>query len=222
MAEADLYPAVVKWLKKEQRCFEARANTGVQLGRIDAIGLRDTGRELTGDTELVAVEVKAGNQPFGTAAGQAHGYSAYADRCYLADLRTQPFSDDEKEIASHLHIGLIAIRQLARGFKVTEVLGAPRTLPIESRRLEVAEKLGYSRCTVCHSMFRRGTLVEWSANIRRQGIRGGALARAAEEEKGLVYWLTERDTRSGVARRLNYYRRYVCADCVSGLFSETA
>src|SRR5687768_3129010 len=113
--ERDLYPKVQRWMEKQQGCFVSGINTGISHGRIDVVGLRDIGGNLSGKAEVVSVEVKAGRQPFATAAGQAYGYTAYADRAYLADYRTAspPFRTGEVAIASRLGIGLLAIR--ARG-----------------------------------------------------------------------------------------------------------
>jgi hypothetical protein len=46
--------------------------------------------------------------------------------------------------------------------------------------------------------------------------------RAAEQEKGFVYWLDERSRRDKAAadKELIYHRRYVCPDCVFNLFGE--
>jgi hypothetical protein len=156
------------------------------------------------------VEVKAGYQPFATAAGQAHGYSVYADRCFLADVRDggPPFDQKEIAIASALGIGLLAIR---RG-KVAQVLAAPQTRPIESLRLELLEKVGLSVCSLCRSLFTRGKESNWSAGISRAGI-----VKAAERDKGFVYWLYGQQKQRNDERTYVYQRRYLCRDCVSVL-----
>ena len=90
-AEKDYYEPVGKWAKRSLGCFDK----GLRHGRIDVIGLRDAGGRLSGRAEVVAIEVKRGNAPFATSVGQAHGYSIYADRCYLADVRPTGFSEAE-------------------------------------------------------------------------------------------------------------------------------
>src|SRR5947208_1742387 len=114
-------------------------------GRIDVLGIRDTGGDLSGSAELISVEVKAGRQPFTRAAGQAYGYSVYAERCYLADVRRgrPPFRDEEIAIASRLGIGLLAV---GAGNRIQEVLSSPVHEPIQAMRLQAIEKLGYSEC----------------------------------------------------------------------------
>lgn len=219
-AEVDLYPAVERWVKRRFGCFATGTNTGIRYGRIDVVGVRDTGGVFTGSTELVSVEVKAGRQPFATAAGQAHGYSVYAERCYLADVREgrERFSQDELDIAAALGIGLLAIRP--RG--IEEVLTAPIGQPIDRLQLQVLAQLGHGVCTICGSVFALGTgRGSWS-RMRRQNQQGTALPKAVAEEKGLVYWLEEVGVRSGkvTVDGYVYHRRYVCPDCAWGLFAS--
>ena len=155
--ENQLYPAVETWLKNRMGCYATGINTGIRYARIDAVGIRDVGGDLSGLSEVVAIEVKRGVTPFSNAVGQAHSYSVYADRCYLADSQTKPYSDEEIRIASHLGVGLLAISTNARGARqVKKILTAPVTRPLDGMRLLVAEKLGYSQCTICNSMFKRG------------------------------------------------------------------
>jgi len=88
------YPLIEKFLRKRFNCFVTAQNRGTNFGRIDVIGLRDIGGDLSGAIEIIRVEVKDGNQPFNTATGQAYSYSIFAERCYLADSRSgvNPFS----------------------------------------------------------------------------------------------------------------------------------
>lgn len=83
-SELKLYPPVAKWLERYKGCFATGTNTGLRWARIDVIGLRDIGGHLSGSTEVIAIEVKRDGVSFGNALGQAHSYSVYADRCYLA------------------------------------------------------------------------------------------------------------------------------------------
>ncbi len=141
--EADLYPTIARWARRQFKCFDVKINTGPQIGRVDVCGLRDIGGDFSGRVELIGIEVKAGRQPFNTAAGQAHGYSVLAERCYLADLRsdTRGFSEDETAIASRLGIGLIAIAPSGR---ISEVLSAPASEPIDRLRLQLIRQMGYA------------------------------------------------------------------------------
>jgi hypothetical protein len=211
--EHRLYPVVASYLRRSFECYATGMNRGTRHGRVDVIGVRDTGKDLSGSFEVIGVEVKAGYQPFSTAAGQAYGYSVYANRCYLADSRqgSRPFSLDEIDIASTLGIGLLAIS----GSRVTQVLAAPGRLPIQSLQRELLHKLGYSVCVLCESLFRHASDGKWRSEISRAGF-----TKAAEREKGYIYWLFDlnkrrkKDARSYVAQR-----RVVCKDCVKA-FNE--
>lgn len=220
--ERDLYVGVARWLRLRYGCFATKTDIGIRYGRIDVVGLRDIGGELSGAGEVVSIEVKPGRRPFATAAGQARGYSVYAQRCFLADIRTKTpaFSDDELEVATQLGIGLIAIGER----RITEVLSSPRHAPVERLQLLVIERLGYSLCAVCRSFFRRGDGDSRWNRITRSSSRAGPL-RAAKEERGYMYWLDEvarRNPSRSQNREIVYHRRYLCPDCVENLFWELA
>jgi len=215
--ESTLYPLVEKWMQRRFRCFATGVNRGTKLGRIDVIGLRDIGGNLSGKNEVIAIEVKAGNQPFSTAAGQTFGYSIYAEKCYLADLRAgrEPFSEDEIAVASKLGIGLLALRQ--GGKKIDEILSAPLHEPIERMQLEVVEKLGFSNCTICNSFFQRGDEQNWQRFVQRgDGTARVGVANALKKEKGLLYWVEAVGERQGT----NRHRRYICPDCLWYLYRD--
>lgn len=130
--EKEYYPLVENFLCKRFACFETAQNKGMTFGRVDVVGIRDLGgqrADLTGIVEVIAVEVKAGNQPFSTAVGQAYSYSIYADRCYLADYRpkSRPFKIEEIDMASKLGVGLLAIHENKR---ISEVLASPQHSPL--------------------------------------------------------------------------------------------
>lgn len=220
--ESEHYPAVERWLKRAHKCWETRINTGLRLGRIDVVGIRDIGGDLSGRSEVISVEVKGGNQPFATSAGQAHGYSVMADRCYLADVRSgsEPFDATEMLIADRLGIGLIA---LSSSGKIRTVLTAPPCRPVEELRLQVVEKLGLSLCSLCGVVFRRSkdTKANDFGRVSRTGSKPGALRKAVQSDRGLVWWLEESASeRQQKQSDLTYWRRYACADCVSGLFRD--
>src|SRR5437764_15255149 len=93
--ENTLYPYVERWLKRHFLCFRTAINKGLRHSRIDVVGVRDIGGDLSGDVETIAVEVKRGLFPFATASGQTLGYNVYANRVYLADVRDKSFTPDE-------------------------------------------------------------------------------------------------------------------------------
>src|SRR3990172_3808907 len=56
-AEKKLYPIVERWFRRHFRCFRTGINKGLAHGRIDVVGVRDTGGDLSGEIETIAVEV---------------------------------------------------------------------------------------------------------------------------------------------------------------------
>lgn len=222
MLEHDLYPHVERWVKKHYRCWATGINTGLKSGRIDVVGVRDIGGDLSGKSEVVAIEVKAGTQVFTTSAGQAYGYSVMADRCYLADLRRggSPFSPDELMIAERLGIGLLAIRG---NNQVDLVLSAPLAQPIDELRLQVLEKLGLADCSLCGTLFRRngrGGANSFQGVVRSSDRNG--LAEAAGKNRGYMWWLTAAaDERDRSQRQQYYWRRYLCRDCSRALMPRS-
>jgi hypothetical protein len=126
----------------------------------------------------------------------------------LADARSgrRPFSLDEIDIAAALGIGLLAVS----GLRVREVLAAPSKAPIEDLQRELIHKLGYSACVLCESLFQHGKAGKWSSGVSQAG-----LAKAAERQKGYIYWLFDlARTRRRDPRYYVNQRRYVCKDCV--------
>ncbi|AFM14194.1 hypothetical protein [Turneriella parva] len=218
MHEQKLYPIVARWLKTTHKCFKVGVNTGLSFSRIDVIGVRDTGGDLSGEIETISVEVKRGTEPFATASGQAFGYNVYANRVYLADYRRNGFSRDELDIAGHLGIGLIQIKNRA----CLEVLSSPRYMPIPRLNLLLLEKLCLGKCTFCNSMFEigKGKMNLWSKMIREN------LPKAITEKKGLTFWnreLAKRKALLGVRSghdEITYERRFICPDCITNFFAR--
>jgi hypothetical protein len=56
--ESKLYPIVERWLRKHHHCFKTATNKGIKYSRIDVIGVRDVGGDLSGEIETISVEVK--------------------------------------------------------------------------------------------------------------------------------------------------------------------
>ena len=76
MLEQELYSSVESFAQSRLSCFSTAVDTGLRAGRIDVVGLRDTGGNLEGSGEVIAIEVKRGQQPFLTAIGQAASWTA--------------------------------------------------------------------------------------------------------------------------------------------------
>jgi hypothetical protein len=219
--ERSYYPLVARWLQRHFLCFKLAINKGLRYGRIDVIGIRDVGGDLSGEFETIAVEVKRGSTPFANACGQTFGYSVYANRVYLADLREERFSPDELFIASNLGIGLI---QIVKGKKCVEVLSSPFYRPVPKMQLKLLETLRFGKCQLCDSLFEIGTPEgnnTWS-KVSRENVK-----RAIEDGKGLMFWnreVAERKRRLGIGYRkedtTTSERRYFCPDCVQSILSQ--
>jgi hypothetical protein len=218
--EKTYYPLVARWLKRHFLCFKLAVNKGLRYGRIDVIGIRDIGGDLSGEVETIAVEVKRGATPFANACGQTFGYSVYANRVYLADLRKERFSQDEIFIASNLGIGLIQIR----GTTCQEVLSSPFYRPIPKMQMRLFEALRLGKCQLCDSIFQIGTREGGNtySNVSRENIK-----RAIETEKGLMFWnreVAERKRQLGIRGRkedsTTFERRFLCRDCVQAVLSQ--
>lgn len=222
--EASLYPLVDRWLMQSRfNCFASAIEVGLKFGRVDVVGIGDSGKDLAAREELIAIEVKPNVGRFAASVGQAFGYSVYAERCFLAcdfrSLARTGFTDEEKEIATQLGVGLLEIG--ARG-KIVEVLPSKRHEPIEGLRLEVIEKLHYSLCAICRSLFQSGKPDKrFSEIVRLTGrSRRSTVSQAVSQERGVMYWLGEASERDPRQRSLDWRRRYVCKDCLSALFDE--
>ncbi len=68
-SERVYYEPLGAWALKDPDCFTFGVDKGLRNGRIDVLGLRDSGDRLAGRTEVVAIEVKRGNAPFVTSVG---------------------------------------------------------------------------------------------------------------------------------------------------------
>ena len=220
--EIKLYPLVERWMKKHFLCFKTAINKGLKHGRIDVIGIRDIGSSLSGEIEVISIEVKRGSEAFATASGQALGYKIYANRVYLADVRNNSFSHDEITIASHLGIGLIQIKN----GKCSEILSSPLYTPMVSHNLSLIERMALGKCQLCHSFFELGDMTSHTSKFRGNVSRG-TLDYAVEHEKGFMFWnweVADRKNKIGIKPLKDdttYERRYVCPECVLNFFRDT-
>lgn len=219
LLEKDLYLPVERFAKRTLSCWETGQERFIaDVGRLDVLGARYIGGDLSGKCEVIAIEVKPDTSRFALSAGQAHGYSVAADRCYLA-VATPRFSAAQVMIAAHLNVGLISIKRTGRGYSVDEVVTAPAAEPIEEYRLQAAERLGLASCTLCRTLFPRD--VDKAGDFK--GVASarlpGSLTRAGEGEVGLMWWLTEQSTVHGrnIGEDDTRVRRYMCPACVYAL-----
>ena len=218
LLEKEYYPIVAKWLSKQYQCFKTDINTGLTNSRADVVGIRDTGGDLSGEIELIIIEVKRDHEPFATASGQAFGYTIYSNRVYLADKRNDGFTSDEIMIANHLGIGLI---QIDKNNKCHEVLTSPYYKPLTKFSVMLLHKLGLAKCQFCDTYFATGDNDNKSSKVSRENIK-----KAIVDEKGLIFWHREIDIRKNKFKSekrnkdLTYERRYLCPECTQLLFSD--
>lgn len=216
--ESRLYSIVENWLRKYYLCFKTAKNKGLSYCRIDVIGVRDVGGDLSGEVETIAVEVKNGETPFAKASGQALGYKVYANRIYLADNRSENFIPDEISIASNLGIGLIQIKN----DKCKEVLSSPLYKPNPKLNLLLLEKLALGKCQLCESFFEIG---DDDSNLYSGLVREN-LKKAIKDEKGIIFWnreVAERKNKVGIRKTKDgstYERRFICPDCIYYFISQ--
>ncbi len=218
--EAKLYPFVERWIQKHFRCFKTAINVGLVYSRVDVLGVRDVGGDLSGEVESIAIEVKRGSAPFATASGQALGYQVYANRIYLAAVRPEGFEPSELDIASHLGIGLVQIK----GTQCREVLSSPYHKPITRMSLQLLERMSLCQCQLCGTFFETGDvgkrLSERWSNIARENF-----AKALANQKGMVFWnreLGERKSKLKVRESKDgstFERRFLCPDCIYYVFA---
>jgi hypothetical protein len=211
ISEKSLYPIVEDWLKKYHHCFKTVSDTGLKFSRIDVVGVRDTGGDLSEEIETISVEVKKGRGKFATACGQASGYKVYANRVYLADVRDDKFSTEEIAIANHLGIGLIQIK----GNRCTEILTSPYYKPLTSTHLQLLENLDLRLCQLCGCFFETGEIEKSYKKFTKVDVRT-----AVEKGKGLIFWnyaVGKRKIEAGLHPSdayETYERRYLCPECV--------
>ena len=214
MKERDLYEPVRKFIEKEFNCFHTGIEKGTKDGKIDVVGLRNTVGDFGGHTDVISVEVKPEKNTYLKALGQAYAYSIMADRCYLAIHKpyNKEFSQEEKDQASKLNVGLIKI---GAHKECSIVISSPIQSPILSHKLSLINKLGYAQCIMCNTLF-------LNKGIRSQKDRSSIL-NAIEEKKPFRYWLWSLSKQREEERDYVYDRRHICADCVqvfSGLINE--
>ncbi len=219
--EADYYSSVSEWAKDHFGCFKTFINRGLRYGRIDVLGVRDVGGDLSGEIESIAVEVKRGRTPFAVACGQTLGYRVYTNRVYLADVRAKGFNPDEIHIASNLGIGLIQIQDGS----CLERLSSPLYAPITKLNLALMESIRLGKCCFCGSFFDIGDEEKVKNNHSR--LTRENLTRAVTDEKGMMFWHREGSYRKNQFDEKRsksdtvYDRRFICNECVQLFFSAS-
>lgn len=206
MKESDLYKPVEAFVKTEFNCFHTAINRGTKAGKIDVIGIRNTLSDFGGHTDIIAVEVKPKGATFLKSLGQAYAYSVMTDRCYLAihKPRDTEFSQEEKDLAERLGVGLIKIGAY-KECKI-ETSSALHT-PLIAHKLALLYKIGYSQCSICQSVFKS------DGNIAKQ--KGSVtIQKAITNTTSFQYWLSGLYDQKNDNRDYVYDKRFFCEDCV--------
>jgi hypothetical protein len=215
--EKAFYPQVEKWVKRHFLCFATGVDVGTRFGRIDVVGLRDVGGDLSGEIEAIAIEVKRPEASFAASCGQARAYSVYAHRVYLAYSQDEPFSWEEEQVANCLGVGLVQIK----GSNSKEVLSSALHRPLPRLHSLMLEKLKFGKCRLCDSYIKIGDKKLFD-RVARENIKS-----ALDKRKGIMFWnreVADRKKKMKI-RELKgdtetYERRFLCSDCVSLLFGE--
>ena len=177
------------------------------VGIADVVGVRDVGGDARGDVEVISVEVKLTARNFGKIVGQALGYSLLAHRCYLAARTT--FSEEQKELANRLGVGLIEIQKKYNRWSCVQVQSSANFVP-HPHQMETLLRRGFglARCTVC-GIF--SDVSNASRNWRN----------AVDDEKPYIEW-REPDRKLMFSKRWkgDWRRVYVCKDCVQSVWKD--
>jgi hypothetical protein len=190
LKEEKLYPIVESFLRNDKECFITKRKTGTAIvGQVDVVGVRDVGGDLSGDIEIITVEVKEDIDSFGNSLGQALGYSIFGHKCYLAvKFKKRGFTSEQIQLANWLGVGLLKINN----DNCEEVLTSQPHVPNNYHVLNILYNMGLVKCCIC------GTFVEKSGTKR--------LKTHLSDRKILFY---------GSGDKIKY--NYLCKDCCKKL-----
>ena len=213
--EAKLYPLVERWMRKRFVCFKTGINIGLRYSRVDVLGIRDIGGDLSGEVETIGIEVKKRHTTLCDRQWPSVGIQGLdANKVYLADVRGKNFTAHELDIATNLRIGLHPNfeRQMLRG----PLCSSPHHNPITRLSLHLIEKMALGKCQLCNSFFEIG---EKGSRLRAY-VAQENFSKARESGKGMMFWnreVAKRKDKLGI-RSLGDYetfeRRYFCPDCI--------
>lgn len=211
--ESRLYRLVESFAREHFGCRTVRQQIGTRLGKIDVVGLLDVPGDRETASEIVAIEVKEERAAFLTSAGQALAYSIYAHNCYLAVRKRykRQFDPEERRVAAHFGIGLIAID--SKGCKV--VLTSKRFAPEDRNVLQILSRLGLFRCSLCRGAYAEENITAVNQSPAEFPDFRGNLNRAIARGANAKFWLHTLAEERGDTRGYVWDCRYLCKDCVS-------
>lgn len=206
MKEKKLWQIVEKFAKKHfKNCFASGVNKGLrEFGKPDVICVSRILKDEGVTNEVISIEVKRGAYSFCKIIGQVLGYSVFSHRCYLAVEfdGSEKFTDEQKQIANKLGVGLIEIRNR----KCKEVVTSHLFNPLEHMVSALLWKLEVAKCVLCGTYFKAG---DAKSKIKN----------AIDKKAPYVYWLVNLSEEIKEKRKGVYIRRYVCSDCVQEIFA---
>jgi len=154
VAESEYYPFIADFIKSKFNCLSVGTNRGyLSLGLVDVIGAYEVGGPFLSDLELIFVEVKTSTNSFGKSIGQALGYSAYGERCYLGVPfeGDDTFTDEQVFMANHLGVGLIRVQtsDSKRPIGINVLLTSKKHAPIPGHKMYMLRSIGIAQCHAC-------------------------------------------------------------------------
>ena len=184
--------------------------------RADVVGVKNVGNEYVDNIEIGVVEVK--DAPIKLRyIEQAHGYSIFAHKCYLAT--PYEFSEENKSMANNFGVGLLKINKEKKRrreffgiqkyfFDVEEVLSPQTMEPNEAEMKKFLATLSIVQCTICQCYVFHWVRDEKLPTSVKTLIRGKQLS---EMVYGAGFPFEVKPPKG--------YRtyRYICLDCLNQL-----
>ena len=175
VTESRYYRNVAVWLEKKgyyvgrsapnlYRINELFIRKGRKKLQVDVAGVKNVGKGLFDEIEIVIIEVKHSNyaRPIGLKElDQTKSYQVYAHNCYLAITEKIEISPETQRDADNRGIGLLRIpfdfyRKKPNQVRADdiEIICTPHnTIPNEAEMLEFLDTLGILRCVICGCYF---------------------------------------------------------------------
>jgi len=158
LGEKEYYLTVRKWLeRKGYYCggyiHDRKGNPkyyqdkGTKRLRIDVAGIKNVGNRVSNEIEVVAVEVRDTNNVSVRDVQDAHAYTQYAHKCYLATTAT--IGSQGKRCAEKRGIGLLKINNQ----RIKEVVSPQIKTPDFSMMMNFLRVLDVAKCPICGTFF---------------------------------------------------------------------
>lgn len=221
MGEKEYYPIVRKWLeRKGYYCggyiHDRKGNPiyyqdkGTKRLRIDVAGIRNVGNRVSNEIEVVAVEVRDIKNISVRDVQDAHAYTQYAHKCYLAT--TSPIKNQDKRCAEKRGIGLLKISNK----QVKEVLSPQIKTPDFSMTMNFLKVLDVAKCPICGTFFEIYRIIDDDYLSYYRFVRPKYF-KAAHDHPDIDV-LDPTELKKLKAEYINY--GYICKICLDEFFSN--